>query len=177
MTSTLARRRTLPGKHSGSCIVAHLADVPVVLRPGSRSTRVPLRHSRGATLVEFALVMPVFVTLLLGIVEFGRAMMVNQLVTEAARQGARLAVLANTTNQQTQDAVKTFLNSTTGVSTGSVTVTITNANAASGNTLTDAQTGDLITVHVSVPFSSASLLPPTYLAGKSMIGLSTMRHE
>jgi Flp pilus assembly protein TadG len=44
-------------------------------------------------LVEMALVLPVFMMVLLGIVEFGRAMMVSQLLANASREGARLAIV------------------------------------------------------------------------------------
>ena len=45
------------------------------------------RHDRrGAALVEMALVLPIFFGVVLGIVEFGRAMMVSQMVTNAARE-------------------------------------------------------------------------------------------
>jgi Flp pilus assembly protein TadG len=36
-------------------------------------------------MVEMALVLPIFFTVLLGIVEFGRAMMIGQLITNSAR--------------------------------------------------------------------------------------------
>ena len=46
------------------------------------------RHRRGATAVEFALVLPVMVTLLLGTVDFGRFAYTQIAVTNAARAGA-----------------------------------------------------------------------------------------
>lgn len=51
-----------------------------------------LRRQRGATLVELALVVLVFFTLILGIVEFGRAYNIYQNITNAAREGARYSV-------------------------------------------------------------------------------------
>jgi Flp pilus assembly protein TadG len=45
--------------------------------------------------VEFALVVPIFLLLLLGIVEFARAWNVYQVLTDAAREGARRAVVAD----------------------------------------------------------------------------------
>ena len=47
------------------------------------------RSERGAAAVEFALVVPVLLALLLGIVEFGRAYNVQISVTHAARETAR----------------------------------------------------------------------------------------
>jgi Flp pilus assembly pilin Flp len=48
---------------------------------------------RGAAAVEFAIVLPLLMVLLLGIFEFGRLWSVNQVVTDAAREGARRAVV------------------------------------------------------------------------------------
>src|SRR5438046_2996127 len=64
---------------------------------------------RGVALVEMALVLPIFITVVLGIVEFGRAMMVSQLVTNAAREGARLSIIDGTTNTDVQSRITTFL--------------------------------------------------------------------
>ena len=132
---------------------------------------------RGAALVEMAMVLPVFVTIILGVIEFGRAMMVGQLVTNAAREGARLATLNGTTNQMVQSEVTSSLAATVGTSTGNISVTISNANPSSGNTLTNAVTDDLITVNVSIPFTSISYLTPAYLGGKNLTGICSMRHE
>lgn len=47
------------------------------------------RNERGAVAVEFALVLPILVILVLGIVEFGRAYNAQIAVTHAAREAAR----------------------------------------------------------------------------------------
>jgi hypothetical protein len=49
----------------------------------------------GQALVEFALVAPVLVLLILGIVDFARAWNVYEILTDAAREGARVVVVAN----------------------------------------------------------------------------------
>jgi Flp pilus assembly protein TadG len=50
---------------------------------------------RGQALVEFALVAPILLFLLLGIVDIARAWNVYQVLTDAGREGARLAVVDN----------------------------------------------------------------------------------
>ncbi len=50
---------------------------------------------RGQALVEFALVLPVLLIMLLGIIDFARAWNVYQVLTDAGREGAREAVVAN----------------------------------------------------------------------------------
>jgi Flp pilus assembly protein TadG len=51
------------------------------------------RENRGQSVVEFALVFPLLLVLLIGITEFGRAWMTMNVLTSAAREGARLAVV------------------------------------------------------------------------------------
>jgi hypothetical protein len=51
---------------------------------------------RGATAVEFALVLPLFVLLMLGIIDFGRYFFVQHTVQFATREGTRLALVGGT---------------------------------------------------------------------------------
>ena len=52
-----------------------------------------LQSGRGAELVEFALALPLLLLVFGGIVDFGLLLHRQQVVTNAAREGARLAVL------------------------------------------------------------------------------------
>ena len=77
------------------------------------------RRERGATAVEFALLLPVLLLLLFGIIDFGRALNAQITLTQAAREGARLAALgqsSSTVQTRTQAAA-------TGLSPVTVTVT------------------------------------------------------
>ncbi|HEY3028506.1 MAG TPA: TadE family protein [Pyrinomonadaceae bacterium] len=51
------------------------------------------KRERGATLVEFAIGATVFLTAMFAVIEFGRALWVHNALTDAARRGARYAVL------------------------------------------------------------------------------------
>jgi len=65
------------------------------------TNRVPRRQGRrGQALVEFALILPLLMLVLFGIVEFGRAWNAKQVLTDAAREGARLAVVGDPTITQ-----------------------------------------------------------------------------
>lgn len=140
------------------------------------------RHDRrGAAIVEMALVLPIFFGVVLGIVEFGRAMMVSQMVTNAAREATRLAIIDGSTNNDVETWVEDFLNDSINVAASDVTVTIT-VDPAPGNddpndVLADAQARDLVTVDVSVPFDKVSYVPGSYLNGKNLSARSSMRHE
>ena len=48
---------------------------------------------RGAVAVEFALLLPILLLLAFGIIDFGRALNAQITLTQAAREGARLAAL------------------------------------------------------------------------------------
>ena len=140
------------------------------------------RHNRrGAAIVEMALVLPIFFGVVLGIVEFGRAMMVSQMVTNAAREATRLAIIDGSTNNDVETWVEDFLNDSINVVAADVSVTIT-VDPAPGNddpndVLADAQARDLVTVNVSVPFDKVSYVPGSYLNGKNLQAQSSMRHE
>ena len=52
-----------------------------------------VRSERGAELIEFALTLPLLLLLVLGIIEFGFLFQEYEVVTNSAREGARLAAL------------------------------------------------------------------------------------
>jgi Flp pilus assembly protein TadG len=51
-------------------------------------------NQRGQALVEFALTLPVFLLLVFGVFDFGRAVWAYSMVSEAARAGARAGMIA-----------------------------------------------------------------------------------
>lgn len=62
--------------------------------------RAQFRAEGGQSLVETALMLPILLLLLVGIVDFGRAFYAYIAVTNAAREGARYAVEHSTTDQR-----------------------------------------------------------------------------
>ena len=71
-------------------------------------TRV--RKSRaGQALAEFAIVLPVLLLIVFGIIEFSLAFRTFQVVTNSAREGARVAVVPSTTTADVEDAVRARL--------------------------------------------------------------------
>lgn len=56
------------------------------------------KTERGASLVEFAIAATVFLTVVFAVVEFGRALWVHNALSDAARRGARYAVLHKATD-------------------------------------------------------------------------------
>ena len=66
-------------------------------RASNRKTR------RAAAVVEFAVVAPVLFLLVFGMIEFGRMVMVQQVLTNASREGARVGILDGSTTSYTCD--------------------------------------------------------------------------
>ena len=58
-------------------------------------------NSKGQTIVETAIILPILLVLVLGIIEFGRAMYVKNTLNNAARAGARAAVVLRLYNATT----------------------------------------------------------------------------
>ena len=67
------------------------------------------RIERGAALVEAAFTLPIMLLICVGILEFGRAYQTWQVVTNASREGARVSVLPEFTDDSVRARVKTYL--------------------------------------------------------------------
>src|SRR3974390_1590511 len=70
-----------------------------------------LARRRGASAVEFAVVAPFFFLLVLGLIEFGRALMVQHMLNNAARIGARVATIEGKANSDVTTAINTAMQS------------------------------------------------------------------
>jgi Flp pilus assembly protein TadG len=57
-----------------------------------------LRSERGGVAVEFAILLPVFLLLVFGIIDFAHALYMQQVITSASREGARYATKYHTNN-------------------------------------------------------------------------------
>ena len=128
---------------------------------------------RGAALVEFAILLPVFIFLVMGIIELGWALYVQNALGDAARLGTRLAVT---------DSTKTAISITSAI-----TTYLQNANVDPGANLTvifspnnfsSQGRGVLISVTISMPYSAVSILPTTLFLTKTTLSASnTMAKE
>jgi Flp pilus assembly protein TadG len=68
-----------------------------------------IRRERGAAMLETALVMPLVLLVCVGIFEFGRAYQTWQVLTNAAREGARVAVLPGAKVGTITERVKVYM--------------------------------------------------------------------
>jgi Flp pilus assembly protein TadG len=60
------------------------------------ASRRSSRRPRGQSLVEFALVLPIFLLVMMGIIDFGRAIFSYNSLSNATRDGARVAIVDQT---------------------------------------------------------------------------------
>jgi Flp pilus assembly protein TadG len=149
----------------------------VKLEKGCRPCR---RNRQGAAAVEFALVAPVFFLMVFGIFEFGRAIMVQQVLSNAAREGARVAILDSPTptHNQVVATVNSFLQSA-GIPTASVTVTI-DAGPSHATEPTDASVtyGSPVKVSVQIPYNNVSWIPASrFFKDRNLTASTVMRRE
>lgn len=133
------------------------------------------RHGEsGQALAEIAIALPLLLLMLIGIWEFARAYNIQQVVVNAAREGARIVVLPGADTDSATVIVNNMLAAGSIPCNNCVTIT--------GN---DGTTGDPMTVQVQVPYSFNLIGPVIRLAtgnsgGPGDITLSsqaTMRHE
>lgn len=106
---------------------------------------------RGQAMVEFAIVLPLLLILLIGVFEFGRAWNVYHAVTDAARLGARSAVVADPVT--TQDSVYAIIKRAlrrASIDTTGATITLTGWRSGSGTPAT---------VNIQVPYQFVFLKP------------------
>ena len=68
------------------------------------------RDGSGAVLIEFALTLPLLLLVVVGIFDFGFLFQQYEVVTNAAREGARMAVLPGYTEKDVSDRVDAYLN-------------------------------------------------------------------
>jgi Flp pilus assembly protein TadG len=72
--------------------------------------RVCGRRKRGTAVVEFAVVLPLLILILFGIIEFGWLFLVRQTLVNAAREGCRVAVLRTATDADVTERVREVMN-------------------------------------------------------------------
>ena len=110
-----------------------------------------LRSEDGAALIEFALVLPILLLLVFGIVDFGIALWNREVVTTASREGARFGIIIGDprpTAAEIKDVVITALTNAGLNACDASCVTLDPPTGAEGG-----KSGDPLTVRVDYPLS------------------------
>ncbi len=128
-------------------------------------------HERGQALVEFAMVMPIMLLLLFALVDFGRAFYSWLLITNAAREGARVAA----TQSPLTDVETRVYDAASALDAASITITTTNVQGPRG---------EIVRVNLAYSFSFvtpigdlAALVGGSSISAPTITGQSSMRLE
>lgn len=134
---------------------------------------------RGAAAVEFAVLVPLFLMLVMGTWEMGTALTAGTKMSAAIREGGRLASMDfqetlgddETINEKVIKDIKNFLTAS-GIPGDSVTITITHADGENAGEDFDLAEGDnylkLFTIRALVDYEDISTFPLDYMAGQQV---------
>jgi Flp pilus assembly protein TadG len=127
----------------------------------SKNPKGSRQGERGQALVEFALILPVILLVMVGMLEFARAWNLHQVMTDAAREGARRAAVhdIDSARPQTTDSVyKAMWNyvAQAGYDPQYADMDV-DLKDQFGNAGTWKQSGDFVTVNLSLPYRFAIL--------------------
>lgn len=133
------------------------------------------KNQNGASAVEFAIILPVLVLLIFGIIELSFAIYDKTMITHASREGARAGIVFKVppvTDAEIVNVVNTYLGSNliTFGAPATATVTVTRAGFNAGDEL-----------KVSVSYTYRTFVLPRLMTGFgptfNMVGETTMRME
>ena len=117
----------------------------------------------GAAAVETALVMLPMIMFLCGVFEYGRLLMVWNVVNNAAREGCRYALANNTTSTivtDVQNIVTARMAGQTGAfNSGTFSITVSGTHLGASTAVTNLLPGDLVTVSISGNFKFMNIIP------------------
>ena len=133
----------------------------------TRNQRTDTANVKGAAVVELAVVLPLLLTIVFGIIEFGWVFMVRETLVNASREGCRVAVLQGSTQQDIMDRVA---DSMAGAGLSGYSVQIT----------TSTPSNPTETVKVLIPYGEVSLLGGYFFGGSTDFNLTAttiMRKE
>lgn len=131
--------------------------------------RQRLRSARGAELIELALILPLLLLLIGGIVDFAFMFQAFEVINNAAREGARMRVLPGYTTSDTQARVAAYVTAAGLPATPTTAVTTVTLAAGTGGG-SSTSTGYQVTVTYVHQFTM--LGPLLSLAGGGTIGNS-----
>ncbi len=149
------------------------------------------KRSQGTTVVETAIVLPVLIVFVFGLIAYGHVQMVSNTLKGATRTAARYGATEGITSEQVKTRVKDIMSG--GVNPAYVVVSVKSAKAYDNGTafptngsdisalpdveLKNSETRDLFVVRATVNYNNVAILPVSWLAGKQLSAQAFMRHE
>lgn len=135
------------------------------------------RNARGQALIEMAIALPLLLILIAGIVDFGFLFQSYEVVTNAAREGARVAVLPGYTTTDVQDRVTNYITAAGLPGTPTTTVTPVTITPAGGSPFAAVQVAVTYTHQYTVLAPMSALFGRTFPSASTFTVNSTMRTE
>ncbi|MCH8964002.1 MAG: pilus assembly protein [Planctomycetes bacterium] len=128
---------------------------------------------RGAAVVEMAVVTPLLLTLLFGVIEFGNSFMFRQILTNAAREGVRTAAIQATADDAAiRSAVRDAMSAVGGINIPDSAIEITH-----WFKYPDCTPNFTEKVMVTVPYDGVAIFGTFFGVWNDIIAISTMRKE
>ncbi len=154
-----------------------------------RRTNGSQRH--GTTLVEAAFVLPVFFFFLLAIIEFGHAQLVNNMLNNACRTGARVGSVDGTTSAEVVAQVNqtmapvidpnymtVFVNDASVFDSGGSPPTDgAGVEALPATELADTEPRQMFVIRAKLYYNDIALVPMPFMNGVELNSQAFMRHE
>jgi hypothetical protein len=156
---------------------------------GLRRKRLPVR--RGTTIVETAVVLPVFLLLLFAIFEFGHAQLIKNMLNSSCRNAARIGAVEGTSTNQVISQIQQQMSPV--ISQDNVLIFVNDAGDFDSDDtpdtdgqsiedmpsieLSEAEPRQLFVIRARVPYNSVAIVPMPFLEDVQLYGQSFMRHE
>ncbi|MEO2032446.1 MAG: TadE/TadG family type IV pilus assembly protein [Planctomycetaceae bacterium] len=140
---------------------------------------MPAEQRRGVAAVECAIVLPVMLVLVLGLVEIGTALRATTIMQSAVREAGRLASMdwryvveeGETPNEKVEQDIRNFVTAS-GLPGDDLIVSIEFAEGASEGSDFDIADEDneleLMLIEIELPYASISLFPVRYMGGRNL---------
>ena len=128
----------------------------------ARNSKLATRRRTGATAVEFAIVAPIFFTLVIASLEFGRLNIIRHTADQAAYEAARFAMVPGATAAEAKSKAESMLK-VVGARDSKITIV--------------GPTDDKVTVTVDVPLNKNGWIAPKFTKNKTIHATSTLKTE
>ncbi len=144
-----------------------------------KHNRVDLADRRGAAIVEFAVVSPLLFLLVMGAIDVGQYVNVSQTVSDASREGARLAAqnemsscsaVENVVLEYLEDS---FPNISDAALSAATSITVTNSVGTPVTDLTTIAAGSSLTVQVDLEFDTVRWIQSVSLGSNRSLSTTT----
>ena len=150
---------------------------------------------KGTTMVETAVVLPIFFTFLFGFIEFGHVFMTIHTLNSAARRAARMGISEIATTDEVQTLAHDILDSAIDADLENVKIQVKDASdfddiavdadamddtyyeSLANVAVQDLERGSLFIVRIEVPYGEVGILGPRWIGDIKLYGQAVMRKE